>query len=217
MQWCHWWCCWHQVWHWCHCQWHQMTKKSWCTPFLLSWPKKWIGAIYDTFGIIWGWHQCQWCHMTKTSFCISHFDNFDLKNAVMSLMMLLMLHNCNTNAVASHDTNTNAIGIMWCQCWCQWHHTRKKNYVEPHLNCLSLRTALVPLMILLASYDIYYHANDIKWWKSHVTSDFNWLDLRNAVVPFCMHWHGLMPRPVPQASFEQKVSFESHFNCLDLL
>ena len=86
-----------------------------------------------------------------------YFNCLDLRNTMVWCMGLSTSHDGDTNAVALHDTNTNASGIMWCQGWCQWYHMT----------------------------------------KSHVASHFNCHYLRNAMVPFVMHWHHVMQAPVP--------------------
>ena len=54
------------MWHWCQCHWCQITKKSCCIWFLLSWPTKFNGATENTIGITWCQCWSQWCHMIKT-------------------------------------------------------------------------------------------------------------------------------------------------------
>ena len=41
-----------------------------------------------------------------------HFDHLDVKNAMVPVIVLSTSHDADTNTVASHDTNTNASGIM---------------------------------------------------------------------------------------------------------
>ena len=44
----------------------------------------------------------------QKSHVATHFDNLDLRNAIMLLMMLSTSHNTDTSAMASHDTITNS-------------------------------------------------------------------------------------------------------------
>ena len=41
-----------------------------------------------------------------------HFDYLDQRNAMLPFMMFFTSHEADRNAVASHDTSTNANGIM---------------------------------------------------------------------------------------------------------
>ena len=54
----------------------------------------------------------QWQHMTKKSPVAHYFDHRDLWNAVAPLMVLCMSQYADSNAVGSHDTSTNASGII---------------------------------------------------------------------------------------------------------
>ena len=109
-----------------------------------------IALIKQTQWSHWWWHQ----HYIMLMLMIldsqnSHFKCFvdfnHLTYKMVPLMMPLMSHNADTNAngitlpkmscctpfwlfwpkkhsSALHD----AISIMWCQCWCHWHHMIKK-------------------------------------------------------------------------------------------
>ena len=81
MQWCLSWChqC-HVHWHW-H-QWYHMTIKSWCTTFQPSWPKEFSGVTDNAVSII------SPIGVTLPKYVSPHFDFLDLRNAVVSLMML---------------------------------------------------------------------------------------------------------------------------------
>ena len=121
-------------------------KKSHCTSFQLSWPKKFIGAINDTIanGVKWpkksccisfqlSWTKechgailCHWYHVMlrpvpmaphdQKSHITPHFDHLDLINAVVSF----------TISLASCYANTGAMGITWCWCLCQRNHMTRK-------------------------------------------------------------------------------------------
>ena len=131
-----------------------------------------------------------------------HFDHLDLRNAVVPWTM----------PSASHHANTNAIGIMACQCWCKWHDMTKQSHVAPHFNCLELRNSVVAFSILVVPCDA--KANSITWQKSHVLPCFNHLDLVNNLVPL----------PVPlmlkdgctfaKSTISPKESFIPCFFCL---
>ena len=62
------------------------------------------------------------------------------------------------------------------------HITCPKSNPAPNFSCLNLRNTVVPLMMLLGSYDTHASANGHQITKmSCCTSDC--LDLRNAMVP----------------------------------
>ena len=50
----------------------------------------------------------------QNSYVASHFDNLDLRNTMVPLMLLSIPCDSDTNAMVSHDSNTNAICIMCC-------------------------------------------------------------------------------------------------------
>ena len=60
------------------------------------------------------------------------------------------------------------------------------NLVVPHFSCLGLNDALVSLMTLSESHDANTGANGVALPKSHVVSHFDYLDLRNAMMPLMM-------------------------------
>ena len=110
------------------CKWNYITKKkSRYTAFLSSWPKECNNGIGDA---------CTNCSIwTKKSFA-PHFNNPDLRNTIVLLMLLC----------TSCDTDTDASGIMWYQH--QWHYLMpmpaaivshdQNGHVAPHSNCLWL-------------------------------------------------------------------------------
>ena len=130
-----------------------MTKKSCCTSVQLSWCKEYNGTNGVTL---------------PKRHVAPHFNYPDLSNAMVSLMMPPVSH--------------------WC--WC-WHHMTlasmvshdPTSHVAIQCECLDLRNAGKPLMMLLVSHDINASTNGIIWPKSHVAPHFNCLDLRIAVVP----------------------------------
>ena len=80
--------------------------------------------------LIW---EIQWCHWQYYHFHMilglvpivehdmkSHvapyFDHLDIRNAVVSMMVLSTSCDANISEMALHDTN--ASDIMWCQCFC---------------------------------------------------------------------------------------------------
>ena len=93
------------------------------------------GIIDDTVSITWHWHQCQWCHMTKKCHIALYFNNFELRNA-MTLKArashalksdVASYFNCLdpmnallplTTSLVSHDSSTDANGIMWPKTCC---------------------------------------------------------------------------------------------------
>ena len=172
MQMCNW--CQHK---WCQCQnqMYQMAKKSCWISFWLSWLNKCNGGIDDTFDITWCW--CQWDHMTKKSFPFNHLD---LRNGMVSLMILL----------ASCDTVTSINGIIWSKTfsctlfqslwpnkWCHWQCHQfhvvltlvptashdQKSHVTLCFNCLYIMKKIVPLMIQLALHD---SSSPVKDWNT---------------------------------------------------
>ena len=137
-------------------------------------------------------------------------------------MVLFRPLDADTNAMASHYGNTNTSSIMWCQ----WDNTHKSD-VAPHFNCLNLREGTVPLMMLLAWYDIHASANGIKKSRGQAAPHFNSLDLRDVMVLFwgplaantrpifaphfdylhktnAVMMHHMMVMQVPMASHDQK-------------
>ena len=42
----------------------------------------------------------------------SHFHHLDIRNVMVPLIMPFISHDADSNVVVSHDTNTNANGIM---------------------------------------------------------------------------------------------------------
>ena len=70
------------------------------------------------------WCQHYWHHGNAAAIgvtspirsCCTSLDHLDLMIAVVPLMMLSKSHYGGTNAMAPNDTNTNASGIMCCQC-----------------------------------------------------------------------------------------------------
>ena len=77
-------------------------KRLCCTLFWLCWSKECSVAIGNAISIIQYWCQCQWCHMIR-AFVAPHFNCFELRNAMVSLMMLL----------ASCDSDVRASCITW--------------------------------------------------------------------------------------------------------
>ena len=112
------------------------SKNSCCTSFLLSWPKECSATNDDavdvtcTNGVTWPKDHVE--------------AHFDLKNAVVPLMMPLALH----------DISASATGIKWPKASC---------YTSFQLS--GLRNAAVPLMMPLASIDAGAGSNDIMWPK----------------------------------------------------
>ena len=134
------------------------------------------------------WYHWQ-CHLESGDTCTnviawpkSHCSTFDLS----------WPGKCN-------GSTDDAINIMWC-----WHYINaphdQETHVAPHFNFLELRNVMVPLVMLLVSCDT--DLNGITWhqhqWhhtmpmpvsqdkKSHVTSNFDCLDLRNVTVTLRM-------------------------------
>ena len=94
------------IWCWWQCKWHQITRKSCCTSFELPWPKKYSGAIDNSYyqhDLMPG--LAQWCHMTK-NYVASNFDNLDWRSATVHITWCWH-HGC---------------GITWQQDQCQWHN-----------------------------------------------------------------------------------------------
>ena len=153
MQWSHWWCCKHYV-IWMPAPMVSWLKKSCCTSFQFSWCKKWNGYIENAIGIMWSeWMPVpmvphgQKCHRTS-----SFWSSWPKK--------------CN-------GTTDHAVSIPWCWHQWQWHHVTpmpmashdQKRYVAPDFSCLMLRNAMIPLMMLLESFDTDTWASYIKWQK----------------------------------------------------
>ena len=83
-----------------------------------------------------------------------------------------------------------------------------KSQVVPHFDCVKIVNAVRPLTVpsIICCQRKWCHMTI----KSHISSDFNELDVRNAVVPF------MMLMPAPMASNDQKSYIVLHFDCLDL-
>ena len=92
---------------------------------------------------------------------------------------------------------------MWC--WSQWCHMTKRDVVHIIFSCLYLKKTVMPFMMLLASCNTDTDPSGIMWhqhqWyhlmpmlvavmshgeKSHVTSNFDCLDLGNVMVTLRM-------------------------------
>ena len=121
-----------------------------------------------------------WLHMTPKSVAMMSVNKKTcctsfLSSWLRNAMVLLM------TPTASHDIN-----------------------VAPHFGCLNLRSAVVPLMMLLASCDTDARANGTEWPKHHILPHFNCLDLSNAIF-YAM---GL----VSLASHDQKSYVTSSFD-----
>ena len=86
------------------------------------------------------------------------------------MMMLLVSHVINANSVTLPESHV------------------------AHFNCLNIRNAMVPLVMLQVLHDAY--ANVITQPKSHVVPHFHHLDLMNA----------MMPLKTPSESFDTSAS-----------
>ena len=134
----------------------------------------------------------------------SQFDCLDLSHTVVPLMTPLASYDANaetsdvtwpkqsccTSFQASWPKKCNvaiddAISIMCCWCWCQWHHMTK-SHVVPYFEHLDIRNAMVPFMMPLASYDTSVSANGTTWPTTSWCTLFHCLDIRNAAVPVTM-------------------------------
>ena len=108
----------------------------------------------------------------------------------------------------------------------------QESHVAPTLNCLGLRNALVPLVMLLALCGA--RAYGVTWKKRDIAYHCNCLYLRKIMIPFMMllvscdtdnepsgimwqqhQWHHMMPIPVAIVSWDQKKVI-SNVDCLDL-
>ena len=93
--------------------------------------------------------------MTKKRYIAPHFDNFDPRNAIKPLMM--MMASCNVNTNTSH--------------------------VVPHFNCFELRNAVGALTILSTSCGITTDGNGVTHHKGYFVPHFDSNSSKNTVVP----------------------------------
>ena len=117
-------------------------EKSCYTSFQLSLPKECNGTIDDTVSVLWGWSMVS---HNQESHVVPPFDSCDLRNTMVPLMTMLV--SCNTNTGANgiswpkkscctsfqsylpkefNGPVNDAVGIMWCWHWHQWHHMTRK-------------------------------------------------------------------------------------------
>ena len=153
-------------------------------------------------------HRCHHCHYVTPisvpvascdpkSHVASNLEYLGLSNVVVPLMMLSV----------SCDGNTDANGVTW---------PRKTCCTSFWLS--SLRNAIVHLVMPSAAHDV--SANGVTW--SFCTSFWSsWPKECNGAIEdvnyICsLHWHHVIPMPVPVASHAQKSHDASHFSCLDL-
>ena len=76
-------------------------KKSCCTSFWSSWPRKCNNGMNNTVYIIQCWCQCQWLHVTN--------------KVMLHLTSIIFILKYNG---AIYD----AVSIMWHWHWCQYHY-----------------------------------------------------------------------------------------------
>ena len=117
-------------------------KKSCCTTYWSSWPAECNGTIDDAVGIM--WCQCQWQHMTKESHVTSHFYHLDLRNRIVSLMILWHYVTLVPASMTSND---------------------QKFYVVHCVNHLALMNAVVLLTMTLAPHGADASSNSVNDWK----------------------------------------------------
>ena len=164
--------------------------------------------------VLFAWCQCrcQWCDMTRkvmlhlilmvlTSGMQWCYCQHCPHHMVLTSMQCFHIKTAPILPMALCDANANVNSIIW-----------QKSPVASHFRCFNLISAMVPLMLLLASCD-----NGIKWSKSCVGSHFNCPDLRNGLVPI------LMPLALcnSKASVSGRKWWKSHVTChffhLDLI
>ena len=87
------------------------------------------------------------------------------------LMTFSAFHDTDTIAVTSHDTNTNANGIMQCQCWIQWYQMTKKSHVAPHFDHQPNK-GMVSFTMPLSLCDVHTGTNGITWPKMSCYNSF---------------------------------------------
>ena len=149
---------------WCLWQWHlasgdtciidtSWSKKSHCTPFQLLCPGKCNGSMHATVSITWPKKSCQ------TSFQLAWPKkcNGAIVDAV-AYGVRWQKETCYISFYLSLPKENSAaiydaVGIMWHWYWSQWHH-------------------VTPTPVAIVSHDQ----------KSHFTSNFDCLDLRNEMV-----------------------------------
>ena len=174
MQWCHRWWCWH----------HAMPipapmlshdKKSHVSPHFNCFDLRKAVVPLTTLGIMCCHHWWQLCQWTKKF--MLHFFSIVLISGLLLMIPLV-----------SYDSDVNVSDIMTKNVMLHFTlHTA---------SCLNLRTAVMPLMMLLAAYNTDASANDIKVPQSHVRPHFSCLDLRNAMmhlmtlisITWCQGW-----------------------------
>ena len=135
-------------------------QKLYWSSFQLSWPEKCIGAIDGAINIMLWWHWHQGIPSLRKS-CWTTIQVCWPKKCIVPLMMLLALCHAGAN------------GLTW-----------PKRHVTYHFSCLFIRNTMIPLMMLLASYETYTYPIGIMWHK--------------------YQWHHLLPMPVAIVSHDQK-------------
>ena len=119
MQRCHWWCCPPHM---------MLTSMKWYP--ITTMPVASYDANVDVNGITWQKSHVAW-----------YFCYFNVKNAVVSFMMLLAWHDTDNDANGikyptescctsfqlfwPKECSGAVFGIRWCWFWCQWHHMAK--------------------------------------------------------------------------------------------
>ena len=98
----------------------------------IPWPER---LCMTSIWSCWSKECCQHCDVNTGTSGVTlpkihiapNFDGLDLMNAMVPLMVQSASHDADTNAITSHDTNTNASGIMWYQWSCWLHHMTKRS------------------------------------------------------------------------------------------
>ena len=135
-----------------------IPKMSCCTSFQLSWPVE----CNDVISITLCQHQHQWHHMTKC-YVAPHFDNLDVRNAVVWLVML----------PASCDADASTSSITWS----------KKSYFTSFWLTWP-RKWIVLLMMQSALSDADTGTSGITWPRKSCCTSFqlSWLKKCNGVL-----------------------------------
>ena len=148
-----------------------------CVQF--SEPNEYNGTSNNVIGITWYWCQCQ---MAK-SHVAAHFDHCQLTNAMVLTMMALVSIDQKSLCTLFNSPWTgkqngaidNAISVMWCSNWYQWHQMAKRviSNVVSIVYVQWTKCCIMAMLVLMESND----------WKSHVSPHFDLCNLMNAMVP----------------------------------
>ena len=159
------------------------------------------------------WCQCQhqWHHMMEKSDAASYFNHFDLRNALLPLMIPLASSDTTLVPMVSDDKEVrlHLILIVWSQqiqfCHCQCHQhcmmpmpttqcINQRYHVAHHFTYFAWTNAIVVLMMPLTSHVLmlvfhWHHMTKkvcISFWSSWCNK---WKSAIDDTVGIMWHWH----------------------------